>query len=228
MENDCRKIIEFCGIPGTGKTSIEVKLEEKYQEKVISEKKIKNSITNRNSKLTLFYLKPKNFIYLLLVLAIYLKNIGHIRENFQFFIKILLMNFYRSQFNNGKIDKNYFFIDEGIIQALVSIWYDKKMKNSYLLRRILRRSYQSDNEIVSYCKIDEKIAKDRIRARNKMQGRLDKIQQDEYLLEILKLQKENFSLIVEILKEKVIEIDTQEEIEKNLQILYKKIGEKDK
>lgn len=228
MVNDSRKIVEFCGIPGTGKTSIKTQLEEKYQGKVVSEIEIKKLIPNRNLKLVLFYIKPKNFVYFILTLLLLLRNIANTRQNFHFFVKILLMNFYKSQFISHKISKQYFFIDEGIIQALVSMWYNQEMKKSYMLKKILLYSYQNSNELICYCKIEEQTAKNRIRARNKMQGRLDKIKQDEELLKILKVQKENFLVILEMLKGKEIKIDTQQEIEKNLQILYKKVGEKSK
>lgn len=216
------KILEFNGLPGTGKSTLIKNLKMDLEDySYISNDEI---YSTNFKKLLFFYLRPHNFKYLFLLFCILMKFPLKVFTNFVFFKRILFIYYYK-KVEKSKIGLKLVLIDEGIIQYIISIWYDKKIRNSHMLRIFLNNSFNDDNDILINCIIDVNTAKERIKERNIVQGRLDRIKDDIELLRILSIQKENFELIRKLILTKKMELDTNKSIKENVNYLKETIKE---
>lgn len=217
-------VIEFNGLPGTGKTTVSHVLGQLLEASGI---RCAYTYELQESKLKRYF----SYLYDGSIVVAYLvkKIIDDIKperpeRNKMIF---LVVKYYRMYLNYKKLCENeILIIDQGIVQALISIAYNDHITSSKGVENLFR--YLKKKKITFLCvncNTDSLLSFERIKKRNQKGGRLDVLDGQE-LVQILDLQKENFEMIRECIykingRDTSINIDTNNEPHINAEILIK-------
>jgi len=219
------KIIEFNGVPGTGKTTIAKALLELEKEILVYEK-LKKKYMHRNKFKTIYYLFAYGDIKILWLLfllilkskPIELETFYRIRNIYSIVVMYSIIN---KKYNNKVI-----VMDEGIIQALVLTIYNKNYINYKRYNKLVETILNKYNNLhLVNCKLElnEIIKRYKNRNRSKDKHILSKSQKELYL--ITKRRKESNEYIWNLLKKfnfnKNINLDANSDIQNNAKLIYK-------
>ena len=228
------KIIEFYGLPGCGKSTLEQFILSSIRaESVtfchihdIAERYKELSVLNK-IKLYPFKNTLRFFTLLLKVGNPFKKDNRRICRGLLYFLII-----YR--FCNKKKFSDYVLVDHGIVQSFISLLYGTSSeKFEYKMRLISSFVYSLEIDYLFYCSISAQGAFERIRFRQrKDSGRLDMITDDELLLATLEFQRKQFDLIYEFAFSKVSnisqKINTDSSLNEELSLILRAIQQNDK
>ena len=202
-------IIEFNGLPGTGKTTVGKELNKVFLEKGYTCFFSYNIPKNIIARYISYIFDGSLYLYYLgLIFA--KKLTGSFRkENLQ--IPLILVYFYQmyknfQYYNPHKV----LIIDQGIVQGIISIAHTDKMAEDKSLKKIFNFFSKKGISLYSVnCLCDVELSKERIRGRNTTGGRLDVVSDDE-LIKALDVQAENFDFIRNCANDlfKCVDIDT--------------------
>ncbi len=205
-------IIEFNGLPGTGKTTITRLLQQKLND------------CERETCLSYYRIKYFFRWFLPLFMPRYwgmIHNINSYSRQYsvkrKMIIRVAYVNYlkmYRDFVSDNK--KGDLLTDQGMIQALISLSYQDKLLLTKDLDQFLKKSQLDKLPIIFVnCNIDSKISAERIHSRPKRIGwRIENLNDTE-LLKTLNIQAENFAFIRSYLRKiypniHMLDIDTQE------------------
>lgn len=202
-------IIEFNGIPGSGKTTTAIEVR-----KCLRDMKIKE-ISSR--KIVRYRAKWKDFISskeTRSVYIVFLKVYFLIRPMTWERLKFMNLTFnYWLGVKNAQSPKNrksgICILDQGIIQGFVSMTYRGKIRNEKkFFQYIGQVMNRLDNILCINCDIDVDVSIERIRARRlSNNGRLEQLRNDYELKKILIEQNRQFSNIRECSLKSSMEIN---------------------
>lgn len=220
-------IIEFNGLPGTGKTTIANHLYELLKDRyniyfkcILEESRLKRYFS--------YLFDGSLHLYYLAVLYVIKSTDSYTKEKLK--IASLLVAYYRmyKYFLKNEKRNDILLIDQGIIQALVSINFFDKIKGTNEIDKIFKFLNKKDISFsLVCCRCNAELSKQRIKQRNLHGGRLDNSKEDERK-GILDIQGYNFNLINDIVKDlkilEIINVDTMDSPEINAELIAKKIG----
>lgn len=186
-------IIEFNGLPGTGKTTVAQALKSHLD----GQYNVWLKYTKEESRLKRYisYLFDGS-IRLFLLGYRYSKYSGKCYKRSKLKYIGLLIAYYRAyrdflNKHNGEV----WIVDQGILQALVSIHHDDSIVDSRYLKSIFSFLSQKKIDItIVNCRCDVDISLQRIKSRKTSGGRLD-VCDDFERLDILKTQELNFTTV---------------------------------
>lgn len=216
-------IIEFNGLPGTGKTTVAKNLilflEEKgipcYYNKFFKEIKIKRYLSYLFDGTIELYFLGRKFAD---------KSSNNISGEKREIVKVFI-GYYRLYRFFLKNKKNHvLIIDQGIIQALISILHIDLMVSTKELEKIFAFLKRKGVTFLNVsCNTNVKLSVERIKNRNTFGGRLDRLDLVD-LQHALENQAQNFESIRNCCKNVLglqeILIDTSESLEKNVNNVY--------
>ena len=218
-------IIEFNGLPATGKTTIANALVSLLEEDGIQctghylkHKWQKNGRT--------VFLSPKLF-RLLFLLKRFADSIKPRSYRFTHIMgEIYHYRSYRDFLHDYK-DKRVFIVDQGLIQSIISIAHTDKILDEDSLKKVV--SYYSANNIEFICvncKVDPNLSFERIRNRPDNTARMHQIPREQ-LLHAMRMQADNFDMVrrcfADRLNLEVVNLDTELDPSENARIIYNSI-----
>lgn len=219
------QIIEFNGLPGTGKTTIANNLIRSLENKgYICIRKY-----GQGSLLSFCYrcLRFPSCLRLLYLLIKFQRTLSTRASNWR--IALLVIHFYQTYllFERRK-GEAFYIVDQGIIQGIISMAHTNEISNVDLLKSIV--SIISRNILFwrMDCITNEDISFDRIRSRTPAGSRLEQFD-DNDLHEALRIQSINFDIVRKVFSsqetKRVIELNTEDSIEMNVIRILKLINE---
>lgn len=218
-------IIEFNGLPATGKTTIANTLVPLLEEDGIQCARLFFKHRWQKNGRTVF-LSPKLF-RLLFLLNRFADSIKPRRNRFTHIMGE--MYHYRSyrDFLHDHKDKRVFIVDQGLIQSIISIAHTDRILDEGALKKVV--SYYSANNIEFICvncKVDPGLSFERIRNRPDNTARMHQIPHEQ-LLYAMRMQADNFDMVRRCFADKlnliVVNIDTELDPSENARIIYKAI-----
>lgn len=218
-------IIEFNGLPGTGKTTISRCLNKYLSENgIITLTDFSKNRIRRNHYSTLLNL---SCLHLKWILFRYWNTINTTdnRTGRDF----VIMHFFRMYKDFLNTKGCVLIKDQGIIQALLSMAHLNRINSSKPLDEVVKYLFRSDVMFVRIdCKTDVNISYDRINSRPTFNARLDNISNDQ-LMHSLSTQSHNLSIIRDSFNSiyssnmMVLRIDTNEPYTKNAELIAAQI-----
>lgn len=197
-----RKIIEFNGLPGSGKTTITNFIIEKnmqavsYQEHMKAFKSKKKSFKKLILIMNYFSLQNLRFSFYATKFLISLNGITKDRLS-----RLLnLVYIYNSYKSNGRDIDYYLFVDQGLIQEILSIAHDRHIESESSLRKLIKELLRNIEilHIVNF-KTCEEVAYERIKKRVATPCRLEYMSENK-AKSILEIQIKNLNLLRNILE----------------------------
>lgn len=215
-------IIEFNGLPGTGKTTIATHLK-----KMLDEAGIHNEFYGRipcyskkeNFNLALKYGKKFSFEFFKFVLC----RDWNVTKN-RIKIAISVIAYYNFYFRcNKEKTPQVLLIDQGIIQGLISVAHTDEIKKKKRIDKIIKTIKNLDIRYISSI-ANAEISKERLVHRENGGSRFDKMNEIEREKNLYAQQK-NFEIIRSSINEVIdskylIEIDTSIEPQQNAKIIF--------
>jgi thymidylate kinase len=218
-------IIEFNGLPATGKTTIANALVSLLEEDGIQ--CVRHFLKHKWQKngRTVF-LSPKLF-RLFVILKRFADSIKPPRNRFTHIMgEMYHYRSYRDLLHDLK-DKRVFIVDQGLIQSIISIAHTDRILDEDSLKKVV--SYYCDNNIEFFCvncKVDPNLSFERIRNRPDNTARMHQIPREQ-LLDAMKMQAVNFDMVRRFFSDrlnvKVVNIDTELDPADNARIIYNAI-----
>jgi thymidylate kinase len=219
-------IIEFNGLPASGKSSVAIKLAEQLENdgySVCSYSEFKKAQSN-NGKLD--YQFDKHFLKYIKELFLFtLQQKGQPQKWENFLYSCKDFGFFLWVNKQGNYD--YILMDQGIIQNMVSIVYDKEMVSQSKVVPIIQIINQlADKYIVINTIIDMGESYSRIRNRKNGHSRIEKMNRDDFM-RIAAVQKRNFSFIRDQIADRarVLDIYTENIVADNVNKIVGSLGE---
>lgn len=228
MEQTCngQYIIEFNGLPGTGKSTIANYIESilKGQGYVVYREYFCNQ-HQRNNKSLFFSMRWLLLIAKICLLSLSIKPLKNRINGIIAFVKYLRMYyvFY-------KIETNAILItDEGIIQAITSIFHLDRIEDDSIVKKIL--NLVKDRGMLIFrvdCKSDVELSSSRIEQRGLTGARLDSLEPKKRI-DALMTQAANLDVIRSLSSEALywsaIAVDTSLSPEYNAQIICERFND---
>ena len=224
MEKNSRKpiVIEFNGLPGSGKTTTLSMLRwllKDYEVIELSSDSIRGSrwsykdiLCSKESRKIFFTFLKAFFV----ISPVTWERYKYTKRTFGYWYGIKK----GSVTNHGK--PRICILDEGIIQGFVSMAYKGTIRDKAVFLDCIRNIMESlDNVICVNCITDVNVSKERMRARKNKWSRLDAIQDDEELLKALSVQKKQFEAIRKKAISLSISIDMNDSAEQNAKKIIK-------
>lgn len=216
MKNTKRLVVfEFNGVPGCGKTTVSKEVIKKLKASNFIVSEPRNFFNGeKNLKkimilLSIFKIENLKVLYYLFVFSLNIKPLEFARIKH---IKLAYFYYYyikRMQVKSYEYD--FIVLDQGIIQAIVSILKNDKVTNYTKLYKLLDTIFEGIQCVYTVnCEVDSYIARNRIRGREPQKGgRLDYISDDDELLSTLSVENKYFKII----REHIINIDNNHHIQ---------------
>lgn len=224
MEKISRKpiVIEFNGLPGSGKTTTLVTMRgllKKYEVIELSGDSVR---TNKWTYQEIMGSKEIRKVFFSFLKAFFLihpitwERWKLTKRTFGYWYGIQKS----SVTHHGK--PRICILDEGIIQGFVSMAYKGTIRDKAVFLDCIKSIMESlDNVICVNCITDVNVSKERMRARKNKWSRLDAIQDDEELLKALLVQKKQFEAIRKKAISLSISIDMNDSAEQNAKKIIK-------
>lgn len=186
-------VIEFNGLPGTGKTTVAHSLKEILDSEYIVQLKYCCE-RPRLIRYASYFFDGSAKLYVLAYKYTRRATKQYKKSNLKYIgILIAYYRAYRS-FLKTKKDE-VLIVDQGILQALISIHHDTYIVDSKYLKRIFQFLYKKNIHItVVNCESNTQLSFQRIKSRNTDGGRLD-VCDDAERKRILKIQEQNFMIV---------------------------------
>lgn len=217
------QIIEFNGLPGTGKTTIAEALMDQMQEKG---KRCIKTLPDKGLIKSILYslLHPSCLILIYLLNRLQKQNQSFSQK---FSSAYLVLHYYQMYMKCERSNSaDYLIIDQGIIQALISMAHLAEMHASATMGKIARTILSNVSFLEVDCMINKDIAFERIRNRKSAGSRLESLD-DVSLKSAYRVQAGNFrvvrSLFGECSSHNVISLDTSDNISDNVSIILNRL-----
>ena len=218
-------ILEFNGLPGSGKTTVSERFKELYGEELDIDRKFNCYDSGKSGwRCYLSFIVKGDLIQLfnLVRYSLSLKRPGlfmHILRS------VYIFSISYRRFVEQKKEK-WMISDQGIVQAVISMCYPQEFKGGKLPEKILKRMFSKYNIVVVNCISDTEISTERILSRKKQtKGRLDKLDEAQ-LRKALEIQENSFECVRGILNRinvKQIDIDMKCTSEENAEKIYREL-----
>jgi len=211
-------VIEFCGLPGCGKSSLLNGCKPNYNV-IYDRRKIFKKVRYQSQyfKILPGYLPLKKEYRILLK---FIKDYPDSNKVFR--SKLLRLNYALNNSSNHLV-----LLDEGPVQYLTSIPFDKKIIENDNLENAV--SVLCKNEkMVFYCNCPVELSVNRLVHRKKEgytdNGRYD-IENAEELRKLLTIKEKNIKAVLQYYRGTIVEIDMNQPPEINIQLIKEKISE---
>lgn len=221
-------IVEFNGLPGTGKTTVCKKLGEILEGRGY---KVMYRIHPPRSRLARYasYVGDGSTKLYRIGRRYADRSSQRAGKGKRRCISVLVM-YYRMyrRFAETATEKDVLLIDQGILQSLISVNHGDRITETVDLGRIFDYLKSKDIDFVSVdCSNDVDTAEKRIIGRNASGGRLDVCDEEERL-EVLRVQRENFDTVRAAFRDRFggtqLEIDTAVRAEDNALAIAEELG----
>lgn len=229
MEGNTKKpyIIEFNGLPGSGKTTIANALQKELESAGLTVKR--------------FYLRTRLFrspriLYFMPQYWVQLKNAADYAKLLPkrtYMRRILSMIHYFKMYQEFVRDEvaDYLIIDQGIVQSFISLAHQDTFPKSNELAGVLRKLRLNEFPLILInCNINEQLSNERIASRPSNGCRVESMSEEDRR-RTLYVQLENFALIRKLIKQEypqisVLEVDTEKTIKESVYMILRRIGKK--
>lgn len=227
MELHCGKpvIVEFNGLPGTGKTTTACQLKQMLNDGGIECADIFFYGKSLKKSRYANWISPSCW-RLRNLLNNYIKTFDPSVDKYSRNDKFL--QFFRGYRDFNKFRCGVLLKDQGLIQMLLSIAYLDKIGDTYQIERIAEFLDKRISFLRVDCAINPIISSHRIIKRKPSGSRLEKITSKD-LTDAMNLQADNLEIIrssfdkLALKNIQVIHLDTKDSVEKNAEILFQKI-----
>ncbi len=212
-------IIEFFGMPGSGKTALYKYLLELKEDSVIFKDQKNNKFFSHQWLLFLYILNPISLINILQFIYIVIKINGFSDAPRKIIKNSLYRYFVTREFLYGKNDKDVFILfEQNIFQMILSVLHLKEGINEKYIKKILNIFLPyTKNYIVVFSELDIKTAAIRINERTTNTSRFDLYHDEDLIANLYKLNQ-NIKLIKKVINNnyfKIIKLDMNKSIEEN-------------
>ncbi len=221
-------IVEFNGLPGSGKTTTSNCLTKKLEEAGINVENLSDLIKKYKigkAKAIIKLLKDGKILLLLYLFCFFisfksfrLRRLKHVKNICLYYVA------YAEACNKSK--KTVLVIDQGIIQAIVSVAHLDHLREKNKLKKIFYTLGEKFNYLCVSCISNEEISSQRVIKREINQGRFDRMEKKD-LINNLRIQNRTFTNVRKWLAESrtisQIEIDMKNQVKQNCETLYETI-----
>ncbi len=219
-------IIEFNGIPGSGKTTTMFELRKLLKEMKVPEIPDKAVSECEVNRLTILHSREIRACYITFLKAFFLirpirrERFRIMNRTFHYWYGIKLL----SQDRERK-QTRICILDQGIIQGFVSMAFQGKILNEGKYCQYIKQVLDSlGNFVCINCNTDVNVSVSRMRQRTHKLSRLDFINNNRELRKALINQKKQFERIRETAIKKAVSIDMNESPEDNAERILLKVG----
>jgi thymidylate kinase len=221
-------IIEFIGLPGSGKTTTSASLQKHFLQKGLRVIKLTDLWLemgkNRLSR-TIRMIGYGGIKNLLAILLLILKTNFKDKETFNVFQYTYRLTAIYNYFLKGELPYDIMIADQGISQAIISVLYLNQLDDSNIhVSKYLKYINQQFRDIYFVnCYVNSNIAAQRIENRKQRTGRLDDFKGSE-LVERLDIQSKNIVNLNRITSKfwnrNIIDLNMSNDLEMNTQLVY--------
>ncbi len=219
-------IIEFNGIPGSGKTTTMFELRKLLKEMKVPEIPDKAVSECEVNRLTILHSREIRACYITFLKAFFLirpirrERFRIMNRTFRYWYGIKLL----SQDRERK-QTRICILDQGIIQGFVSMMYRGRISNEkkyyQCVRQIIRKL---DTVVYINCNTKVEVSEARMKEREHKLSRLDLINSDFELREVLALQRNQFNKIRKTALKRAINIDMDNSVADNAVKIISELG----
>lgn len=222
-------VLEFNGLPGSGKTTVSDNLVKKIKENnknVITLSDVLYNTTlpfyNRYIQLVISLLSWRDFIINLYTIRLFLRFRIN-KESIIFLTRFIILNHKLGRM----IKKNNYdvlILEEGIIQYLTSIPHDKRVCRDKVTKALCLLLKNKFSDIVHIqCEIDINNCVKRIQSRKNPNNRFDQVE-GKKLFKLLKVKEYNLNIVRSLINnQNNIKINTRKDMAYNTTFIYELI-----
>ena|GEM_PF-5866115 len=199
------KVIELCGLPGCGKSTIVAEIKKNYQKQGIltAQSLYRNRWKIMNNKHAQFIvgLFCLNHLNVNILIILYTLSFRVNRERFWHLLGFIAFNtrLYKKYREDSHDD--YLFLDQGVAVSLTSISHESMIKENFVFMHLVKALKKKYNNIIYInCNIDKQQLIRQIRMRNKVGHRFDSISSTNELGDLLDVRKYNLELVQKYLQ----------------------------
>ena len=206
-------VVEFYGLPGSGKSSVAEPVVKKLREKgfrVLTYTDLNSSYNNG------FGLVLKNLNLTFLLLQLFLREKMIINKRRVSYIKLILQT---SNFYKNSSGADYVIMEQGILQNVISLYYDHEIRDTGTLKKIFQTVRNEMLPVVT--EIDCEEAFKRMLTREKEPGRLDGLD-GEKQRKVYQIYENNIRKFENVFTD-FVKIDTSIDPQTNAETILKKI-----
>ena len=201
------RVLEFCGTPGCGKTTLSNQLQSELIAKGYDAKNY-NELKGSKVKELFHFMFKKGFISTCCNLMTVMGMVN--RDRFVYGIKIAIVCYQINEWSQaGKAD--YLLFDEGIIQYITTLSHGKAISKLDKLPSRLKPLYEECDTFVVDCKVDIVTNITRLTQRGNVKDRFV-IDDEDKQKEALKLKENNIQAVISYFApSNLVQIDTANE-----------------